>query len=118
VTVTRATLASGTAIAAHPVAGVQLVVAEAGQLAVGRPTAAGAVVATSDELLIPDPFPISGGTASPLRNAGSTRLDLIVVTIDPALPRGGATGDAAAAPGGTPLASPGPTIARYPPTQT
>jgi hypothetical protein len=83
VTVTRATLPPGAALAPHPVAGEQLLAVEAGLLGVAVPAVGEEGADPVGEVLIRDGYPLPRGTAPRLRNAGGVRLDLLVVTIDP-----------------------------------
>ncbi|HEU0114419.1 MAG TPA: hypothetical protein VFQ80_07075, partial [Thermomicrobiales bacterium] len=87
VSVTRAALPPGAALAPHSVAGAQLVGVEAGLLGVAAPAAGDDGPDPGGEDLILDGLPLASGTAPRLRNAGGTRLDLVVVTLTPILPR-------------------------------
>ncbi|HEU0115898.1 MAG TPA: hypothetical protein VFQ80_14530, partial [Thermomicrobiales bacterium] len=98
VTVTRATLPPGAALAPHPVAGEQLLAVEAGLLGVAVPAIGEDSADPAGEVLIRDGYPLARGTAPRLRNAGGTRLDLLVVTLEPPASSGAAV---VASPGAT-----------------
>jgi hypothetical protein len=100
VTVTRATMPPGAALAPHPVAGAQLVAVEAGLLGVAAPASNDANADPEGEVLVRDGYPLAGGTAPQLRNAGGTDLALAIVTIDPLPPASALVAASPVAPAG------------------
>jgi hypothetical protein len=82
-TLTRAALPPGAALAPHPLAGGQWVVVEAGLLGVAVAAIGPDAPEPTGEVLIRDGFPVAAGIAPQMRNAGGTRLELVVVTVEP-----------------------------------
>ena len=100
VTVTRATLPPGAALAPHPVAGGELIAVEAGLLGVAAPTSDDANADPAGDVVIRDGYWLTRGTMPRLRNAGGTPLALVIVTIDPLAPAGAAVAASPGAPTG------------------